>query len=256
MSEILPNDFIEDNKIYNHILDNDNGLKMISLSKTYNDSIESEFMSDTSNNENTDLDSSQEFKDEKKLYPTPKTNHNKRCGVIFVSIEQDKSIYKYQPSWRRFIKPKTLIYFLVVEGQYSQIWSLPKGRMLDPQDTVKNESEEICAVREVEEETGIILDPEYVKSLPRIVIGRNVYFVYHTTREKYKNFSIKDTYEVAKVEWKSATELRSMKCNKDLRAILKYPNHVEWYHSSIYNSVSNNCRMSTYKYVYPNFNHY
>ena len=113
---------------------------------------------------------------------------------------------------------------LVVRGNTTGIWSFPKGRMND------NELEEVCAIREVYEETGIVV--ENLKDKSRFKIGRNTYFIMEVMDEdKYKNFKIKDVQEIDIVEWKTLGELRNLDCNKDIRAILAYPDKKLRYHN-------------------------
>lgn len=206
----------------------------------------------------SDLDSSQELLQN----PFPPQN-GKRCGVIFVDTSTSSTPRDYNPNWRssnqelrtsvssrdvttepqtitdghhprRLLIPsrsqstETVHSFIVVKGKYSGIWSLPKGRM-----SCETETEEECALREVYEETGIKL--ETIQGLPRIVLGRNVYFIMHTTKEEFKNFVIHDNYEVSEVCWKSVSELRRVQANKDLRAILQYPRQKKAFHRAIYN---------------------
>jgi ADP-ribose pyrophosphatase YjhB (NUDIX family) len=142
------------------------------------------------------------------------------------SVSQEK--WKKQDITRENQNYNSKIYsFITVKGKTSGIWSLPKGRMSN--DT---ETEEECALREVYEETGIKL--QSVENLPRIVIGRNVYFIYHTSKKEFNTFEIHDKEEVSTVAWNTTEELRNMTCNKDLRAILRYPTHIHNYHQLIF----------------------
>lgn len=117
--------------------------------------------------------------------------------------------------------------FLVVRGKETGIWSFPKGRMDD------NEDEEVCAIREVYEETGILIDN--LKENEKLKLGRNTYFIiYVDDINKYNTFNIKDTYEVDIVEWKTFSELKLLSCNKDIRAIITYPEKKFNYHNLIF----------------------
>lgn len=140
----------------------------------------------------------------------------KRCGVIFVDID------KYTND----------ISFLVVLGRYSKIWSFPKGRMNYDYFNNPCESEESCAIREVSEETGINLSS--LKDYPRINIGRNIYFIIHTDRSLIKDFHINDVNEVCLVEWKTLEQMKTLDCNKDIRAVINYPQKNFSYHKKIY----------------------
>jgi 8-oxo-dGTP pyrophosphatase MutT (NUDIX family) len=117
--------------------------------------------------------------------------------------------------------------FLVVRGKDTGIWSFPKGRIDEDED------EEVCAIREVYEETGILIDS--LKGNERIKIGRNTYFIlYVDDINKYNTFNIKDTFEVDIVEWKAFSELKLLTCNKDIRAIITYPEKKFNYHNLIF----------------------
>jgi len=167
----------------------------------------------------------------------PLYQNGKRCGIIFVATDDIRSQKPSSGKFNSYLRlnsnnnwrePQIIYSFIVVRGKTSNIWSFPKGRM-----SSETENEEDCALREVYEETGFKLDS--VEGLPRIVIGRNVYFIYHTTKEQFSHFTIYDNYEVGEVSWKSIDELRKLCCNKDIRAILKYPYKQQPFHALIFN---------------------
>ncbi len=162
-------------------------------------------------------DSSKWAHDNSKISP----QSGKRCGVIFVDMEAPPKSFDYRNLSER------LIFFLVVMGRCSGIWSFAKGRLKS--DT---ESDEECAIREVYEETGIRLAS--IAGMPKIIIGRNVYFIYHCKMQSFNSFKIQDKYEVGEVAWKSVSDLRKLTANKDVRAVLRYPNRVFPYHRIIY----------------------
>lgn len=186
------------------------------------------------------LDSSTEL-ERPKVIPAPSNGFSKRCGVIFVHSENRRGI---DEDWR-WRKNSRVFSFLVVKGRSSNIWSFPKGRMSDDDMLDSAASEEQCAIREVLEETGIILSS--VSHMPRIVIGKNVYFICHTDKSEFSTFTIHDTYEVGEVSWKTVDQLREIKCNKDLRAILKYPKHRQGFHDIVFNKVFPGRNMFKYK---------
>jgi len=138
-----------------------------------------------------------------------------RSGVIFMIENSDVEKVK----------------FLVVKGQRKNgnegIWSLPKGRA-----SYEGENPEICAIREVYEETGIKLST--LSGLPMFKISHNIYYKYITTENEFSNFHIQDVSEVEKVEWKTIAELRNLNCNKDLRSILLYPTKNFTYHKCLF----------------------
>jgi ADP-ribose pyrophosphatase YjhB (NUDIX family) len=161
--------------------------------------------------------------------PGPVYMEGRRCGIIPVDIRQ--------------IGNREVVSFLTVLGRSTRddrgrlvnIWSWAKGRM-EP-----HESHAQCAAREFWEETGIML--KGVEELPRINIGKNIYFILHTTRDALCQFSPKDRKEVERVEWKTADELRNIvstsyilpvTANKDIRQVIQYPQRKFPFHQIIY----------------------
>jgi len=143
--------------------------------------------------------------------PIEKLPPAKRGGIIF--LKKSDSFNDTQ--------------FLVVRGKDSGIWSFPKGRMDE------NEDEEVCAIREVYEETGILI--ESLTGKERLKIGRNTYFIiYVDSIDEYNEFNIRDTYEVDIVEWKSFSELKGLSCNKDIRSVITYPEKKFNYHNLLF----------------------
>jgi 8-oxo-dGTP pyrophosphatase MutT (NUDIX family) len=117
--------------------------------------------------------------------------------------------------------------FLVVRGKESGIWSFPKGRKQE------DEIDEICAIREVFEETGIKI--KNLNDKAKFKVGRNTYFIIEVNDiNEYKDFNITDTFEVDLVEWKTINELRNLDCNKDIRAVLAYPEKKLSYHHLLF----------------------
>jgi 8-oxo-dGTP pyrophosphatase MutT (NUDIX family) len=156
----------------------------------------------------------------------------KRCGIIPVDT-------------RISLEGKKIVSLMVVmgrptmmeNGRAMNIWSFGKGRMME------TETEEKCAIREFWEETGIKIST--VANLPRIELGKNVYFILHTTKEAMptEQLAIKDVMEVQDVAWKTVDDLREIekrispdqRVNKDVRAIIRYPIRSFYYHKLIFN---------------------
>jgi 8-oxo-dGTP pyrophosphatase MutT (NUDIX family) len=156
----------------------------------------------------------------------------KRCGIIPVDTRVDS-------------QGKKIVSLLVVmgrptileNGRAMSIWSFGKGRMME------TETEEKCAIREFWEETGIQIST--VNNLPRIELGKNVYFILHTNREAMpiEQSAIEDVLEVQDAAWKTVDELREIerrifldqRVNKDVRAIIRYPVRSFYYHKLIFN---------------------
>ncbi len=136
-----------------------------------------------------------------KLLPSYKIpSKNKRCGVIFTRLN---SVNNQQE-------------FIVVRGRICSIWSFPKGRM-----EIDDLNEYECASREVEEETGIVISPHFISKLPRMSIGKNIYYIYNVPSNFNFSFKIVDFNEVAEVCWKSVDDFKNITSNKDVRAVLR-----------------------------------
>ena len=135
----------------------------------------------------------------------------KRSGVIFISRMRDGNIK-----------------FLVVRGRTHNVISFPKGRQHI------NEREEVCASRELYEETGIHIDIDVLERSKRCKIGRNTYFIINVEESDYQTFHIRDHKEILEVGWKTLDELRKMECNKDIRNLLIYPTKIFNYHQAIF----------------------
>ncbi len=134
-----------------------------------------------------------------------------RSGIIFIKINKNIDCCK----------------LIVVRGKNSKIWSFPKGTMND------DESEEECAIREVYEETGILINS--LEGLKKCKFaGKNNYFIYYVKDESEFTFDIKDGIEVDKVEWKTIAELKNLDCNSDIRNILTYPEKTHFCHRIIF----------------------
>lgn len=84
---------------------------------------------------------------------------------------------------------------------------------------MKNEKDEECAIRETYEETGICIPS--LENSKKIHIGKNVYYFYELSGNVDNIFNIHDTNEVETVAWMSLEELKSLPCNKDLRAFIR-----------------------------------
>lgn len=95
---------------------------------------------------------------------------------------------------------------LLVKGKRTGIWSFPKGHLKG------NETSQQCALRELEEETGIVLKPETFYLTRKLFAGE--YFFYQVDDE----FPVepKDTFEVSDGGWFSLEELPRLHCNADI----------------------------------------
>jgi len=175
------------------------------------------------------------------------TKNIKRCGIIFIKDFldiQNKDEFLYNK----------LRKILIVKGK-SGIWSLPKGRINitnTDKGQIYSENEYECASREAYEETGIYINPLLLEKLPKIKINRNTYFimdlnnilfnngklglyikpldlVYNFDEPIYKfinfsdyyNINKMDTFEIDEIDWKTIDEMNNLRCNKDIRNLLK-----------------------------------
>ena len=99
--------------------------------------------------------------------------------------------------------------YLVVQGRKSNKWSFPKGHREN------NENALETAMRELEEETGIILDKNIMYT--NIISYYNFDYVYYCFNVDNTIVSpcINDTKEIKKVEWVKLSELILNKYNKN-----------------------------------------
>lgn len=171
----------------------------------------------------------------------------KRCGIIFIKDFLDIQS-KHEFSYNKLRK------ILIVKGK-SGIWSLPKGRINitnTDKGQIYSENEYECASREAYEETGIYINPLLLEKLPKMKINRNTYFimdlnnilfnngklglyikpldlVYNFNEPIYKfinfsdyyNINKMDTFEIEEIDWKTIDEMYNIRCNKDIRNLLK-----------------------------------
>ncbi len=99
---------------------------------------------------------------------------------------------------------------LVVRGRRTGKWSFPKGHMESTETSLD------CALRELEEETGINLRDEKPIRLQRLSVGN--YFFFELDDEPTP--CIRDSAEVEEAEWIPVDRLVHMDCNVDINAFL------------------------------------
>lgn len=102
----------------------------------------------------------------------------------------------------------------LVKGATSGKWSFPKGHMENTETAIG------CASRELEEETGIVLDTTNVSSMGyrKFTKEGGGYFVYNFNDEP--TLIAKNNSEIAECGWFSEEEMRAMPCNKDINSFL------------------------------------
>lgn len=98
---------------------------------------------------------------------------------------------------------------LLVQGRWSSKWGFPKGHM------EAGETEEDTAIRELFEETGVLVHPPLGM---RYRFKNNVYFLMPVDRELIKPF-IRDHREIQNIRWFSEHEMSRLpveRCNYGL----------------------------------------
>jgi tRNA nucleotidyltransferase (CCA-adding enzyme) len=117
----------------------------------------------------------------------------KKCGIILYDSDAKK--------------------YLLVHGHKSHKWGFPKGHM------EKGETEEQTALRELEEETGILVHDHTLKK--KIRFRNNVYFmVTMRTQELPSEMNIQDKTEIEMAKWFTEEDMLRLKiehCNFGLK---------------------------------------
>lgn len=200
------------------------------------------------NKESSNIESIYKIEEEQYIEdPLINGKNIKRCGIIFIKDFLDIQ-NKHEFSYNKLRK------ILIVKGK-SGIWSLPKGRINitnTDKGQIYSENEYECASREAYEETGIYINPLLLEKLPKMKINRNSYFimdlnnilfnngklglyikpldlVYNFNEPIYKfinfsdyyNINKMDTFEIDEIDWKTIDEMNNIRCNKDIRNLLK-----------------------------------
>ena len=140
---------------------------------------------------------------------------NPICSNKFDKFKYDVDDTKYKRAGLILINNDKI---LIVYGKNSRKWSFPKGR--------KDNDEEcslFCAIREFEEETGILLHEEELKQIK--FFFRTSHCVYYSICVNYDiNFvaTPKNNHEISKVKYVSLSDLKYMdNLNYDLKMFCK-----------------------------------
>ena len=99
--------------------------------------------------------------------------------------------------------------FLLVRGRQTGIWSFPKGHLKG------GEMSHECALRELREETGLVLEPYKFYASRKLFAGE--YFMYRTCEE---DVAIQDNMEVSEAGWFRIEDMVRMDCNADIKRFL------------------------------------
>ena len=122
----------------------------------------------------------------------------KKCGIIIKDIQNDQ--------------------VLLVFGRKSQKWGFPKGHMEE------GESEEETALRELKEETGIVLHASFDHK-NRIRFRNNIYFIINVNKNEIcPQINVQDIKEIEKVSWFSSVDIMRIpeyQCNFGLKNWIK-----------------------------------
>lgn len=101
----------------------------------------------------------------------------KKCGIIYYDVKENK--------------------YLLVYGKKSDKWGFPKGHQEN------EETEEETAIREFQEETGIMILKNNLNE--KVRFKNNIYFQVNTEIKSMIN--IQDTKEILKASWFSMNEI-------------------------------------------------
>jgi mRNA-decapping enzyme subunit 2 len=103
--------------------------------------------------------------------------------------------------------------YLLVQGLQSKKWSFPKGCIENGETTLQ------CAIRELEEETGVKLN-KHTESLTKEYIYHDTHlFSFTSVRPDDINVSINDRKEILKIGWFTAYDLKKLTMNERNRCL-------------------------------------
>lgn len=101
---------------------------------------------------------------------------------------------------------------MLVQGAITGKWSFPKGHM------EASETSHMCAMRELFEETGIVLTNYSEMGYKKFSRDGGGYFIY-MVNEEYTIIP-RNRNEIVKGGWFSEQEMRKLTCNKDVNSFL------------------------------------
>lgn len=94
--------------------------------------------------------------------------------------------------------------YLLVKSMKNKKWSFPKGRI------ESNETQLECALRELEEETGIKINTEKEVYITSRIYGNTIYFLYNSVRDIFDKKFIYDKREISDVDWFTSNDLKKL----------------------------------------------
>lgn len=116
------------------------------------------------------------------------------CGGILLYHEINRTINK--------------IYVIIVRGRSSFKWGLPKGGI------ESNETHIECAMREIKEETGLMVN--FNQNHKRVKIHSTYYYIIKLSR-KYTNIDPIDKDEIIDIKWIDINDIDKYNVNRELR---------------------------------------
>lgn len=100
---------------------------------------------------------------------------------------------------------------LLVRGRKTGKWSFPKGHLKG------SEMAQECALRELREETGLVMEPSRFSHTMKLFAGE--YFIYHMGGEMPA--CPEDDEEVCETGWFSYEEIHRMDVNADIKKFMR-----------------------------------
>jgi len=137
-----------------------------------------------------------------------KKKRRKCCGGIIVY--QDMNFSKKREEEDKFK-------VLIVHGRASCKWGLPKGGI------EKDETNLDCAMREIEEETGLVI--KLKKTHKKIRIHSTYYYIINLLSKNY-NIEPIDKKEISQIQWIDINKINYTNINRELRDFLLKKDHI------------------------------
>jgi 8-oxo-dGTP pyrophosphatase MutT (NUDIX family) len=104
---------------------------------------------------------------------------------------------------------------LLVLGKISNKWSFPKGELMEHESFIEG------AMRELYEETGIVMDTEILENAEKIVTEYTTYFKVNIEDMGFlPNPKIIDKKEIKKCRFINILNLNNLKVNHDIKFVM------------------------------------
>lgn len=105
--------------------------------------------------------------------------------------------------------------YLLVQGIHSKKWSFPKG-CIETGETAFD-----CAIRELEEETGVKLNNSTDKLINTYLYNNTQLYSYSSNRDSI-DVCINDNKEISKIRWFTDYELKKLQFNERNKSLGMY----------------------------------